>query len=247
VEALYRRFVMQENMDEVLAFTDSVENVTGPLSRTISRDGILAVYENLDAEGKNIFEKIYSHTYRPAFDILLEIYDEVSSGNEIRSVYLAGKRFDRFPMGRIDGTRMWQVGENVRAKRADVMPKVNPFTAGVYCAVMMAQIDLLMEKGHCLSEVANESVIEAVDSLNPYMHFKGVAFMVDNCSTTARLGSRKWAPRFDYNIQQQAFVDYDANKPVDEELIAAFKSHKIHKPLAVCATMRPSVDIALSE
>jgi len=247
VEALYRRFVMQENMDEDLAFTDSVENVTGPLSRTISRDGILAVYENLDAEGKNIFEKIYSHTYRPAFDILLEIYDEVSSGNEIRSVYLAGKRFDRFPMGRIDGTRMWQVGENVRAKRADVMPKVNPFTAGVYCAVMMAQIDLLMEKGHCLSEVANESVIEAVDSLNPYMHFKGVAFMVDNCSTTARLGSRKWAPRFDYNIQQQAFVDYDANKPVDEELIAAFKSHKIHKPLAVCATMRPSVDIALSE
>ena len=32
----------------------------------------------------------------------------------------------------------------------------------------------------------NESVIEAVDSLCPYMHFKGVSFMVDNCSTTAR-------------------------------------------------------------
>jgi ketol-acid reductoisomerase len=79
------------------------------------------------------------------------------------------------------------------------------------------------------------------------MHFKGVAFMVDNCSTTARLGSRKWAPRFDYNIQQQAFVDYDANKPVDEELLAAFKAHAIHSPLAVCATMRPSVDISLSE
>jgi ketol-acid reductoisomerase len=98
-----------------------------------------------------------------------------------------------------------------------------------------------------LSEVANESVIEAVDSLNPYMHFKGVAFMVDNCSTTARLGSRKWAPRFDYNIAQQAFVDYDAGKPADDELIAAFKSHKIHSALAVCATMRPSVDISLSE
>ena len=75
-------------------------------------------------------------------------------------------------------------------------PAVNPVTAGLYCAVMMAQIDLLIEKGHCLSEVCNESVIEAVDSLNPYMHFKGVAYMVDNCSTTARLGSRKWAPTF---------------------------------------------------
>ncbi len=247
VEALYRRFVMQEGMAEEQAFIDSVENVTGPLSRTISRDGILAVYEQLDDEDKHIFEKIYSHAYRPAFDILLEIYDEVSSGNEIRSVYLAGNRFNRFPMGKIDGTPMWQVGEEVRAKRPDAMPKVNPFTAGLYCATMMAQIDLLIEKGHCLSEVANESVIEAVDSLNPYMHFKGVAFMVDNCSTTARLGSRKWAPRFDYNIMQQAFVDYDAHKPADEVLIKAFKSHKIHGALAVCATMRPSVDIALSE
>ncbi len=247
VEALYRRFVMQETMDEARAFIDSVENVTGPLSRTISRDGILAVYEKLDGDGKKIFERIYSHTYRPAFDILLEIYDEVSSGNEIRSVYLAGKRFDRFPMGKIDGTRMWQVGEKVRAARTGEMPAVNPFTAGVYCAVMMAQIDLLIEKGHCLSEVANESVIEAVDSLNPYMHFKGVAFMVDNCSTTARLGSRKWAPRFDYNIQQQAFVEYDGDRPADAALVAVFRSHKIHDALAVCATMRPSVDISLSE
>jgi hypothetical protein len=44
------------------------------------------------------------------------------------------------------------------------------------------------------------------DSLSPYMHYKGVSFMVDNCSTTARLGARKWAPRFDYNLAQQAYV-----------------------------------------
>jgi len=247
VEALYRRFVMQEGMAAEQAFTDSVENVTGPLSRTISHDGILAVYEQLDDEGQKVFERIYSHAYGPAFEILLEIYEEVSSGNEIRSVYLAGNRFDRFPMGKIDGTSMWQVGEQGRAARSEAMPQINPFTAGLYCAVMMAQIDLLIEKGHCLSEVANESVIEAVDSLNPYMHFKGVAYMVDNCSTTARLGSRKWAPRFDYNIQQQAFVDYDAGKPADDTLISAFKNHKVHEALAVCATMRPSVDIAFTE
>ena len=35
------------------------------------------------------------------------------------------------------------------------------------------------------------------------MHARGVAFMVDNCSYTARLGSRKWAPRFDYILEQQ--------------------------------------------
>jgi ketol-acid reductoisomerase len=247
VEALYRRFVMEENMSEEEAFVKSVENVTGPLSRTISHDGILAVYEQLDAEGKEIFERIYSHAYGPAFDILLEMYDEVSTCNEIRSVVMAGQRFARYPMGKIDGTRMWQIGEKVRAARSGETVPIHPFTAGIYCATMMAQIDLLIEKGHCLSEVANESVIEAVDSLNPYMHFKGVAFMVDNCSTTARLGSRKWAPRFDYNLSQQALVAYDQGAPADNGLIEAFKKHKIHAALATCATLRPSVDISLTE
>lgn len=244
VEALYRRFVMEKGMDEEKAFIDSVENITGPINKLISHKGIIAVYEQLDSEGKKIFETIYSHTYGPAFDILLEIYDEVSSCNEIRSVVMAGKRHSRFPMGKIDGTRMWQVGEKVRASRSKDFPAINPFTAGVYCATMMAQIDLLIEKGHCLSEVANESVIEAVDSLNPYMHHKGVAFMVDNCSTTARLGSRKWAPRFDYNICQQAFTEYDLGKPANSKLIDLFKKHKIHAALATCATLRPPVDIA---
>lgn len=245
-EALYRNFVMEKGMGEEDAFTATVENITGPLSKTISHEGIIAVYNKLDDAGKNVFEQMYSAAYHPAFDILMEIYDEVSSGNEIRSVVMAERRFGRYPMGKIDGTRMWQVGEKVRAERAGE-PTLNPITAGLYCAVMMAQIDLLIEKGHCLSEVCNESVIEAVDSLNPYMHFKGVAYMVDNCSTTARLGSRKWAPRFDYNIMQQALVDFDAGKPADTELVSAFKSHMIHDVLATVATMRPSVDISLSE
>ena len=71
--------------------------------------------------------------------------------------------------------------------------------------------------------------------------------MVDNCSTTARLGSRKWAPRFDYNIMQQALVDFDGGKAADSKLVAAFKDHMIHAVLATVATMRPSVDISLSE
>ena len=64
-----------------------------------------------------------------------------------------------------------------------------------------------LPQGHPYSEICNESIIEAVDSLNPYMHARGVAFMVDNCSYTARLGSRKWAPRFDYILEQQACLE----------------------------------------
>lgn len=244
IESLYRLYV-SGGMKKDEAFLQTAESITGPISSVISKQGILAVYENFDAKQKAEFEKAYSAAYHPAFEILLEIYQEVASGNEIRSVSLAGSRLKRYPFSTIDSTEAWKIGENVRAKRVESKIPVNPTTAGVYIATMMAQIDVLHEHGHSWSEIVNESVIEAVDSLNPYMHFRGVAYMVDNCSTTARLGSRKWAPRFDYLLSQLAYPAIQADKAVDKSLIDAFVKHPVHGPVSVLAELRPSVDISL--
>ncbi|MCZ6631812.1 MAG: ketol-acid reductoisomerase [bacterium] len=246
VECLYRRFSFQ-GMSEEDAFLHSCESITGPISKIISRDGILAVYEGLDDTGKAEFKTAYCAAYHPSVEVLLEIYDEVQSGNEIRSVVFHNRRFERYPIGKIDGTRMWEIGKSVRAKRVEENIPVNPFTAGVYCATMVAQCDVLAEKGHSWSEIANESVIECVDSLNPYMHFRGVSHMIDNCSTTARLGARKWAPRFDYVLTQQAFVAIDNNEDLDEKVFDQLLTHNIHPVLKPCAELRPSVDISLQE
>ena len=86
---------------------------------------------------------------------------------------------------------------------------------------MIAQIDTFDEAGHSWSEIANESVIELVDSLIPFMHARGVAYMIDNCSTTARLGARKWAPRFEATITQQVFPALDSGGNHDDTLIEA--------------------------
>ncbi|KAG6752304.1 hypothetical protein POTOM_044527 [Populus tomentosa] len=60
-------------------------------------------------------------------------------------------------------------------------------------------IEILRKKGHLYSlEIINERVIESVDSLNPFIHARGVSFTGTNSSTTARLGSMKWTLRFDY-------------------------------------------------
>ncbi|MFN0148836.1 MAG: ketol-acid reductoisomerase [Dehalococcoidia bacterium] len=246
VEVLYRHFAAS-GMNAEDAFINSVESVTGPISKMISHHGILAVYQSFDGEEKAAFARAYSAAYHPAYEVLWEIYDEVSSGNEIRSVVMANQRFDRYPMGKIDGTPMWQVGERVRARRGSFPSPINPVTAGVYIATMMAQVDLLKAKGHPYSEIANESIIEAVDSLNPYMHFKGVAFMIDNCSTTARLGARKWAPRFDYLLMQLAIPRIDRGDAADAALMQAFETNEIHEVLAKCAELRPPVDIAILE
>ena len=92
------------------AFKNSVESITGPISKTISTQGRLAVYERLDDAGKKIFKQPYAASHGPAMDICYEIYEDVASGNEIKSVVQAGDRFDRFPMGKIDQTYLWKVG-----------------------------------------------------------------------------------------------------------------------------------------
>ncbi|XP_074569733.1 ketol-acid reductoisomerase, chloroplastic-like [Curcuma longa] len=251
VESLFRRYT-ENGMSEELAYKNTVECITGVISKTISTQGMLAVYNALSEDGKKEFDAGYSASYYPCMDILYECYEDVACGSEIRSVVLAGRRFyekeglPAFPMGKIDQTRMWKVGERVRASRpAGDLGPLYPFTAGVYVALMMAQIEVLRKKGHSYSEIINESVIESVDSLNPFMHARGVSFMVDNCSTTARLGSRKWAPRFDYILTQQAFVEVDKNSPINQDLISNFLSDPVHGAIEVCAQLRPTVDISV--
>ncbi|NMG05837.1 ketol-acid reductoisomerase [Brasilonema sp. UFV-L1] len=242
VESLYRWFIRYGDSQEE-AYINSVESLTGAITKMISKNGILSIYKSLNNTDRQTFKKAYSAAYHPAFEILMEIYDEVAYGNEIRSVIEANNRHQRFPIGKIDGTQMWQVGVNVRANRQPEKIPIHPVTAGVYVATMMAQVDLLKEKGHLYSEIVNESIIEAVDSLNPYMHQKGVAFMVDNCSITARLGARKWAPRFDYIFCQQTFTALDDDKQADEKVFENFLTNDIHQALSVCAQLRPCVDI----
>jgi ketol-acid reductoisomerase len=244
VESLYRRY-QRQGMSPEEAFLQSSESITGNIVKIISKEGIKAVYDKLDGAGKKIFEQAYSASYLPAKEILQEIYDEVSSGNEIRTVIMHGNRISKYPVGKIDGTDTWVVGESVRAKRDESKIPLNPFTAGVYVATMMAQIDVLLEEGHPYSEVVNESVIEAVDSLCPYMHYRGIAFMVDNCSFTAKTGSRKWAPRFDYLLDQLAYTAVDNGKPTDEQLIKDFIVHPVHNAVVECCKLRPPVDISL--
>ncbi|KAJ1264185.1 hypothetical protein BS78_09G243400 [Paspalum vaginatum] len=69
--------------------------------------------------------------------------------------------------------------------------------------------------------------------------------MVDNCSTTARLGSRKWASRFDYILTQQASVTVDKDAPINQDLINSFMSDPVHSAIEVCAELRPTVDISV--
>ena len=209
-------------------------NITGTINRYIKANGIKNLYSDMDIENKKLFSSAYTNTYYPAKELLQEIYDEVKSGNEINSVNLAGKRLQQYPIGNIDTTPMWQIEKQNRDELYNQPIQAN--VAGVYIATMMAQIDILIENGHNASEIVNESIIEATDSLNPYLYDKGISHMIDNCSITARLGARKWGPRFDYLYSQHNVVgknNYETKGEMEKTFILMenFTNHPIHKCL----------------
>lgn len=51
---------------------------------------------------------MYSACYAPAKEIMQECYNEVRSGNEIRSVVMQGARLNEINTGKIDGTFTWK-------------------------------------------------------------------------------------------------------------------------------------------
>jgi len=77
---------------------------------------------------------------------------------------------------------------------------------GMIQGAFKAQYDILREKGHSPSEAYNETVEEALASLYPLIHRKGMDWMFANCSTTAQRGALDWSPKF-----------YKALRPVIEE------------------------------
>jgi ketol-acid reductoisomerase len=243
IEVLNRYFV-REGRSAEQAFRDTAEVITGPLSQTISHDGLKAVYDDLNDDQQTELRRAYNASYEPFAAILDEIYTEVHSGREFGSVIDTVKRLEKFPLSNISNTEVWRVGEHVRKNR-DENQAVDPTTAGFYLACMVAQVDLLKSKGHEWSEVVNESIIEAVDSLNPYMHAQGVAYMVDNCSMTAKLGSRKWAPQFDYRLEQQAITVLDGVRDEDNSPFERFENHDVHAAMKTASKLRPSVDISV--
>jgi ketol-acid reductoisomerase len=245
VESLYQRYRV-EGDDPERAFERSAEAVTASIAPTISRSGLRGVRDAFAGADAETFDRAYAAAYAPFKDLIAEIYDEVDSGNELASVVLAGARLAKAPMQPISGSPMWAAGSAVQARRGTAPAASDPYTAGVFLAAMMAQIDLFAERGHPWSEIGNESVIEAVDSLLPYMHARDVAYMVDNCSTTARLGARKWGPRFSALLDQVISPIADNALEIASTAAKDFTDHRVHEVMERLATLRPSVDISVS-
>ena len=75
----------------------------------------MAVYEQLDDEEKAAFGKASTPPTTRRARSSRRSTTRSRSGNEIRSVIQATRRHGTYPMGKIDGTDMWKVGEKVRA------------------------------------------------------------------------------------------------------------------------------------
>ena len=218
VEYLYKSF--NNVFTNEYSYNASVNYLVDELSKEISSNGLKSLYLNMNNEDKYLFNTYYSKSYSICKNLFEEIYDEVESGNEIRSVNLNSNR----SISNISGSPMWV--ENKHTKKTKIIDsKLKAMVSGLYIGGMMSQIDILIDNDHSYSEIVNESIIEAVDSLNPYMDNYGISNMIDNCSNTARLGARKWGPRLEYVLNQNMELNSDIKDYTKND---EFMNHKIH-------------------
>lgn len=243
------QYYRDQGVDGVEAYRRSVESLTGPISQAISEGGLKEVVGQLAPEDEEMFDHVYTVAYPYMRQLMEEIYQDVATNREIGSVVDGTKRLDTYGWTSVSDQPMWRIdGKAVRQEReaGREYQKVDPITAGLYLSGMIAQADVLAVNGHSWTEIANESIIEAVDSLNPYMHARGIDAMVDGCSTTARLGDRKWSPRFVEIIRQGVFPVIDgAVGSGGRWHYADFAGHSVHKALAICSKLRPPISIAV--
>lgn len=101
---------------------------------------------------------------------------------------------------------------------------------GAVQGMFLAQYEVLRERGHTPSEAFNETVEEATQSLYPLIGGKGMDYMFNACSTTARRGALDWAPRF-HKALKPVFNDlYDAVKDGSETRRSlSFNSSKTYR------------------
>ncbi|KAG5634903.1 Acetolactate synthase, mitochondrial [Sphagnurus paluster] len=84
---------------------------------------------------------------------------------------------------------------------------------GAIQGLFLAQYQVLRNNGHTPSEAFNETVEEATQSLYPLIGAKGMDYMFNACSTTARRGALDWAPVFE-----------KANLPIFEQLYESVRN-----------------------
>ena len=245
-EQLYLHYINLYNCS-LTTYNNIVYNVSKNISDQIRNDGIYSVYQQLrNSDEKEKFVQMYERTYTSAYHLIDEIYNDVDKGSEIDSVIFTSNKInnvksDNIPANNmlynITDSKMWKDNPNESYNK---FIEINGTVSGIYIGIMMAQIDVLTKRGHKYSEIVNESVIEATDSLNPYMFEHGIDYMVDNCSLTARIGCRKWAARFDYLIKYQVLpYKYDTlNKTPNFD---NFRNHYIHKCLKTCKNLASSI------
>lgn len=220
------------------AFMNSSNALVGIISERISEKWLKWAYESLDANTRHVCEKAYNIGYTAGKPVLEAIYSSVCDGREISEVITQTQELKNHPLSSVETSPMWQVGKSLYKQKTEINEQ-SAFTLGLYMGIMIAQIDLLRAKWHNTSEIVNESLIEAIDSLNPYMWARGVAYMVDNCSITARLGTRKWGPEFMKTLREQIA------HPSDTTPFTSFLAHPIHGDINICFSYRPSVKIAV--
>ena len=249
--ALYNHFYEQgdtrltESVRKKEAFRLSAETITGPLSQAISDVGLDGVAKMFVGNARFDFDKAFASSYGPMKAVMGKIYRSVRSGREIQKVIEESGILNGTELPRIGDTEMWsEIGRAVAAEREGGRPQIeiNPITAGIYIGAMKAQADLLLENGHAPTEIGNETILEAINSLNIVMSERGIDALMDGCSETAGMGARDWGPQFSAAVSELIIprIQTPGYTDAEGEALSDFENGVVHDIFWKTAALRPA-------
>ena len=101
---------------------------------------------------------------------------------------------------------------------------------GLIAGAFNAQYNVLRENEHSPAEAFNETVEEALHSLYPLIHEKGLDFMFNSCSSTAQRGALDWSKKYEEVLTPIIRECYNnVKKGYETEIVIKNNSDKNYK------------------
>ena len=230
---------MARGMSKKDAFIHSSEQLTQVILPLIGKGGFDAIYKQARKAGQLGTVRMYQEAiFKASMPLMHRLYTSVANGTEAEiAIRENGKpgykaRLDA-ELATLDNSEMWKIGQEVRetSNNRDYWGKITNFAlAGAIIGAISAQYYKLISEGHSPSEVINESKEELTESLNLIYKEKGIATLMQKCSTTAQRGALDWAPIF-----------FQAYAPVFAGLKPEYKNAKGFDPWPEYTFLNPNI------
>ncbi len=219
--SVYHDYIVDQTSDHAEAYYESILNLTGPIANQVKDYGFLGIYRSLDPEKQKIFRQVYCASYPRLKHLAENIYQYLMSESGLDNLtHALMNNPDTLPDD-LPGSKSYDRGEK---KLCAISDEPSTVLLAIYCALHMAQINILKKHGHSWIEIISETE-EALDAHKRYK----LSGLSDIYSSTASTFARMWQPHYEKIFRQLLSTHFPVE---DKQVFDDFTKNDFHNTFA---------------